>query len=69
MKRNVRLAVAMVFLSGAAFAQSTYSTIYGSITDPSAAVIRDAMFRPLHQHWGGAVCQDQRRGAIQLCRP
>jgi hypothetical protein len=43
MKRNVRLAVAILFLSGAAFAQSTYGTIYGNITDPSAAIIRDAV--------------------------
>jgi hypothetical protein len=52
MKRNVRLAVAMVFLSGAAFAQSTYSTIYGSITDPSAAVIRDAIVQATNTSTG-----------------
>jgi len=43
MKRNVRLAAAILFLSGAAFAQSTYGTIYGNITDPSSAIIRDAV--------------------------
>jgi len=43
MKRYARLAAALLFLSTAALAQSTYGTIYGSVTDPSGAVIRDAL--------------------------
>jgi len=43
MSVNVRLWAAFLLLSGAAFAQSTYGVIYGSVTDPSSAVIKDAI--------------------------
>lgn len=43
MKPNVCLGAALVLWTGAACAQSTYGTIYGTITDPSSGVIRDAV--------------------------
>jgi len=43
MKLNVCLGAALMLWQGAAFAQSTYGTIYGTITDPSSGVIRDAV--------------------------
>src|SRR5262249_1786399 len=43
MRMNVRLAAISLFLTSGALAQSTYGTIYGSVTDPSSAVIRDAV--------------------------
>jgi len=43
MRLNVCLGAALMLLPAAAFAQSTYGTIYGTVTDPSMAVIRDAV--------------------------
>ena len=43
MLRKIRLAVASLVVSVAAYAQSTYGTIYGSVTDPSSAVIKEAI--------------------------
>ena len=41
-KSALRIALACLLFSSAMFAQSTYGSIAGVITDPSAAVIRDA---------------------------
>ncbi|HUI82176.1 MAG TPA: TonB-dependent receptor [Bryobacteraceae bacterium] len=43
MKRYARLAAALLLVSTAVFAQSTYGTIYGSVIDPSGGIIRDAV--------------------------
>ena len=43
MRLNVCLGAAVMLWQGFAFAQSTYGTIYGTITDPSSGVIRDAV--------------------------
>jgi Carboxypeptidase regulatory-like domain len=43
MRLNVCLGAALILLPAAALAQSTYGTIYGTITDPSAGIIRDAV--------------------------
>jgi hypothetical protein len=40
---NLRLCVFFFVLSGSGLAQSTYGTIYGSVTDPSSAIVRDAV--------------------------
>ena len=42
LRRLLCLAAACLLLSSAVFAQSTYGTITGVVTDPTAAVIRDA---------------------------
>ena len=41
-KLALRIATVSLLFSSATFAQSTYGSIAGVITDPSAAVIRDA---------------------------
>jgi len=43
MSLYVRLAAAFLMFSSAVWAQSIYGVIYGSITDPSSAVIRAAI--------------------------
>ena len=45
----VRLALASLVASSAVFAQSTYGTISGAITDPSSAVIRAAKVEAVNQ--------------------
>ena len=45
----VRLALASLLASSAVFAQSTYGTISGAITDPSSAVIRAAKVEAVNQ--------------------
>ena len=52
MRLNVCLGAALILLPVAAFAQSTYGTIYGTITDPSMGVIRDAVVEAKNQGTG-----------------
>ena len=52
MRLNVCLGAALILLPAAGFAQSTYGTIYGTITDPSMGVIRDAVVEAKHQGTG-----------------
>jgi hypothetical protein len=54
MKPNVCFASAFLLLSTAAFAQSTYTGIYGNISDPSAAIIRDAVVEATNAGTGEA---------------
>jgi hypothetical protein len=54
MRLNVCLGGALMLWQGAAFAQSTYGTIYGTITDPSSGVIRDAVVEAKNPGTGAA---------------
>ena len=47
-------------------AQSTYGTIYGTITDPSMGVIRDAVVEAKHQ--GTGAVRSMKTGADGLYR-
>ena len=49
---KIRLAVALLVVSVAAYAQSTYGTIYGSVTDPSSAVIKEAVIEAKNPNTG-----------------
>jgi hypothetical protein len=54
MQSNVRLTALFLILASAGFAQSTYGTIYGSVTDPSSAVVRDAVVQATNTKTGEA---------------
>src|SRR6516225_10137173 len=54
MQSNVRLTALFLILASAGFAQSTYGTIYGSVTDPSSAVVRDALVQATNTKTGEA---------------
>jgi Carboxypeptidase regulatory-like domain len=43
MRYKVSLSAFVLILSSAVYGQSTYGTIYGTVTDPSSAVVRDAV--------------------------
>ena len=48
----MRIAALAIAVSSAAFAQSTYGTIYGTVTDPSSAVVRGAKVEAIDEHTG-----------------
>src|SRR5215471_5040697 len=52
MQSNLRLAMVFLILASAGLAQSTYGTIYGSVTDPSSAVVRDAVVQATNTNTG-----------------
>ncbi len=49
---RVFYAAVFTFAASGAFAQSTYGTIYGSVTDPSAAVVRGAKVEAIDEQTG-----------------
>jgi hypothetical protein len=48
----MRTAALAIVVSSAAFAQSTYGTIYGTVTDPSSGVVRGAKVEAIDEHTG-----------------
>lgn len=61
MRLNVCLGAALMLLPAAAFAQSTYGTIYGTITDSSSGVVRDALVEAKNP--GSGVVRSTKTGA------
>ena len=66
MRLNVCLGAALMLWPCVAFAQSTYGTIYGTISDPSSGVIRDAVVEAKNPGTGAA--RSMKTGADGLYR-